>query len=232
VKTLAIGPHSWAWKYFRYIKNGFKFHTRHRERRKMTQNSGVLLIVNTESYASSKDKYPISGDVTFYGVLTNVVEIRYSNEFKFILFKYDWVDNNRGMMVDSLNFIIVNFNCLMYQENKPTDEPFILATQASQVWYVADPLDEEWHVVMKMTPRDLYNMGQRNVAGSCDEEDALINNHVEINSDQSIHAELGESDEDYSSGEFDEDGMLVDIQVSDDDDNSIPYTTHSDDNDF
>ncbi|XP_052177584.1 uncharacterized protein LOC127791645 [Diospyros lotus] len=230
VKTLAAGPHSWAWKYSGYIVNGFKFHTRRRERRRMTQNSGVLLTANTESYASSKDKRPISGDVTFYGVLTDVVEIRYSNEFKFVLFKCDWVDNNRGMKVDSLNFITVNFNCLMYQENKPTDEPFILATQASQVWYVADPLDEEWHVVMKMTPRDLYNMGKRNVTGSCDEEDALISNHVEINNDQSLHAELGESDEDYSSGESDEDGMLVDI--SDDDDNSIPYTAHSDDNDF
>ncbi|XP_052172287.1 uncharacterized protein LOC127788215 [Diospyros lotus] len=230
VKTLAAGPHSWAWKYSGYIVNGFKFHTRHRERRRMTQNSGVLLTTNTESYASSKDKRPISGDVTFYGVLTDVVEIRYSNEFKFVLFKCDWVDNNRGMKVDSLNFITINFNCLMYQENKPTDEPFILATQASQVWYVADPLDEEWHVVMKMTPRDLYNMGKRNVARSYDEEDALISNHVEINNDQSLHAELGESDEDYSSGESDEDGMLVDI--SDDDDSSIPYTAHSDDNDF
>jgi hypothetical protein len=40
--------------------------------------------------------------------------------------------------------------------DKLSDEPFILASQAAQVFYVADPFDAEWVDVVQPKPRDLY----------------------------------------------------------------------------
>lgn len=33
-----------------------------------------------------------------------------------------------------------------------------MASQAQQSWYVQDPVDPNWHVALKMTPRDLFNV--------------------------------------------------------------------------
>ena len=46
----------------------------------------MSLTANTQSYASSRDKNPVNGEVTFYGVLTDIIELRYSNDFKYMLF--------------------------------------------------------------------------------------------------------------------------------------------------
>ncbi|KAL7184449.1 hypothetical protein ACSBR2_026580 [Camellia fascicularis] len=72
--------------------------------------------------------------------LTNIVEIRYSNKIKHVLFKCDWIDNIHGKKEYVFNFTLVNFNHLLYRDDRITNEPFILASQAEQVWYVADPV--------------------------------------------------------------------------------------------
>jgi hypothetical protein len=109
------------------------------------------------SYASAKDKNPRSGNVIFYGELIDILQIIYSNDMKFVLFKCDWVDNKMGMRMDEFKFTMLNFNHLLYRSNNVGDEPFILATQAKQAFYVKDPLDPNWYVAMKMTPRDIFD---------------------------------------------------------------------------
>ena len=41
---------------------------------------------------------------------------------------------------------------------KRHNEPYILVVQASQVFYVEDPLENGWHVVITTRPRAEYNM--------------------------------------------------------------------------
>lgn len=137
--------------------NGFRFHTKNRETRRTTQNSGVFLTAATNSFSSSKDKNPILGDVSFYGVLQDIVEVRYTNALKFVLFKCDWIDYNVGLKRDG-NFTLVNFNHLLYRDNRKIDEPFILASQAQQAWYVKHEVDPDWQIAMKMTPRAVFNV--------------------------------------------------------------------------
>lgn len=55
----------------------------------------------------------------------------------------------------------LNFNNLLNSGNDVFDKPFILATQGSQVYYVHDPIDTEWHVVVDATPRDYFDMDAR-----------------------------------------------------------------------
>ena len=72
-----------------YIINGFRFHTREREKGKKTQNSGVVVTIEVSSFASARDKNPIPGHVFYYGVLTDVIELHYLGGNRVILFKCD-----------------------------------------------------------------------------------------------------------------------------------------------
>ena len=143
IKILAKGPDQFGRRYKAYFINGFRFRTKDRDLSRRTQNSGVAIKSHTISYASWRDRNPRGGDVTFYGELTDIIEIRYTNAKKFMLFKCNWVDNRTGKKEDEYKFTLVNFNHLLYPNNRATDEPFILASQAEQVWYVQDPMEPD-----------------------------------------------------------------------------------------
>ncbi|KAF7139496.1 hypothetical protein RHSIM_Rhsim07G0167400 [Rhododendron simsii] len=158
IHKLAIGPHSIARRFSGYVINGFRFHVKSIDDNRLTQNSGVSLKENTLSYASKKDKNPRVGPVYCYGWLIDIVEIRYANDTKYMMFKCDWIDNIHGKKEDAFKFTLVNFNHLLYREDQATNEPYILASQAEQVWYVPDPIEPDWQVIIKMSQRGLYDM--------------------------------------------------------------------------
>lgn len=141
IKLLALGPHVDAKRFKGYIFNGFRFRIKEVDMRRKIQNSGVMLSASVTSFASRKDNNPVVGDMNFYGEFTDIIEIHYSNSMKYVLFKCNWVDNRVGIVKDVFKFTLVNFKHTLYRENKVSDEPFILATQAEQVWYVPDPID-------------------------------------------------------------------------------------------
>ncbi|KAK1373230.1 hypothetical protein POM88_029423 [Heracleum sosnowskyi] len=78
---LARGPQRAAKKFSGYVVNGFRFHTKKRDAKCTTQNSGVILTALTISFASSKDKNPTVGDVTYYGAIEEIIEVDYWGAF-------------------------------------------------------------------------------------------------------------------------------------------------------
>ena len=75
-----------------------------------------------------------------------------------MLFKCDWVDNrveDKWVRTDQFGITSVNFKHLFNSGEKISDEPFILATQASQVYYVEDPTNAEWSSVVIPSRCDL-----------------------------------------------------------------------------
>ncbi|XP_040364563.1 uncharacterized protein LOC121050060 [Rosa chinensis] len=150
--ALARGPHEDGLRFKGYFINGFRFRTKSRDKKKSTQNSGIMMDATT----GDNNRQPI--EERFYGVLTDVIQIRYTNHLKFVLFKGDWINNRMGLKKDEFKFTLVNFNHLLYKDNVIEDEPFILTEQARQVCYVQDPSDPNWHVVLHMTVRDLFDM--------------------------------------------------------------------------
>ncbi|XP_043714728.1 uncharacterized protein LOC122663088 [Telopea speciosissima] len=82
IKCLARGPNSKARSYMGYIINGIRFHSKVHEINRKTQNSGVLITALTNSFSSQKDKHPIEGHVTYYGILKQVIELEYSVDLK------------------------------------------------------------------------------------------------------------------------------------------------------
>ena len=55
----------------------------------------------------------------------------------------------------------VNFNHLLSSGSNIFDEPFILATQATQVYYVQDSIEKDWYAVVHPPTRDFFDMDAR-----------------------------------------------------------------------
>lgn len=107
------------------------------------QNSGV--VVRGKHGTSIIDNY---------GELKNILELRYPGQNRVYLFECEWWDtgSTRGIKMDH-DFTIVNTSRNWYESN-----PFILATQAAQVFYLNDPkLGDSWKVVQKLTNRNIYD---------------------------------------------------------------------------
>lgn len=156
LRALASGPTEMVKQYKGFIINGFRFHTKNLERKRKTQNSGVMLQAVTNSFSSVRDNNPIMGDVTYYGVLNNIIQLEYSYDKKVVLFDCDWISNGRRKKIDENGFTLIKFEGL-----KPHREPFILASQAQQVFYVEDPIDKGWYVMIQTTARDSYDMSEQ-----------------------------------------------------------------------
>ena len=111
--ALACGPEPTVASYAGCIMNGVQFHTKERERHRRTQNCGV--VVHGEHQGSPCD---------FYGVLNDIIEIRYMGWRKVYLFQCTWYDvgdPRRGIRVRD-HLTIVNTDRQWYK-----DEPFALA---------------------------------------------------------------------------------------------------------
>ncbi|KAH1046297.1 hypothetical protein J1N35_037081 [Gossypium stocksii] len=148
-------------KYNGFIINGFRFHTKYRERLRRTQNCGLVVNSSITSYASARDSNPVEGNMDFYGLLTNIIELDYYGKWKVVLFRGDWADVNtaRGIKNDQFGFTMVNFSQLIHTGEQLINESYVFSSQVKQVFYSKDPIDEGWYVVLRNSPRDLFDMG-------------------------------------------------------------------------
>lgn len=118
-------------------------------------------------FSSAKDKHPVYGKMRYYGVIEEIFELVYSS-FMIPLFKCKWVDNNNGVEHDALSgSTIVNFDKLGHKE-----DPYILASQAKQVFYMTDPSDKKKDVVIFPKSR-LINNESDDDTESEEEEDGV-----------------------------------------------------------
>lgn len=131
-------------KYDVYDINGYTFRTKSRDGR-VHQNSGVMV----EATAMHISKEVVTHEKHFYyGVLREIWVLDYHIK-KIPLFMCDWVDNRTGVKQDKLGYTLVELKRLGHK-----DDPFIMASQARQVFYVKDQLDKKISIVFKMPPRN------------------------------------------------------------------------------
>nr|GEY85196.1 hypothetical protein [Tanacetum cinerariifolium] len=146
VLSIATGPRTIAEQYNGIIMNGYRFLTRRRKEFKKTQHSGVFVEV---------------GGGNYYGKLSNIIELEYFGGYKVVLFQCDWVDirPSRGLKKDRYGCPLVNFSRpLIHTGKKLQDDPFIISSQARQVFYMDDLKDAGWSHVIVAFPRDMFNM--------------------------------------------------------------------------
>jgi hypothetical protein len=71
----------------------------------------------------------------------------------------------QGYKLDKYGLTLVNFRNLVHKGDKITDEPYVLTSQVSQVYYVTD--DRDWACAVRTKPRNVYNLG----LGQVDDDD-------------------------------------------------------------
>lgn len=124
-----------------------QFNTKMNDNLRSTQSSSVYLVVNTMQVASAKDKRHVTDNMKFYGVVTETWELDY-DKFRILIFKCDSV---RGVKVADLGFTLVNLNRKCH-----LNDTFVLGKYVEQIFYVEDPANPRWSVVLRIPARD-YN---------------------------------------------------------------------------
>ena len=126
VRWFSRYPDNEAKRFKRYVINGLKFRTLDSETTRKTQNSGVCVVTE--------------GGATYYGVLIDIIELNYSDKYRYVLFKCQWIDviSGRGCKKYEFGFPLVIFSRLIHTGGRLIDEPYVLASQTSQVFYMKD----------------------------------------------------------------------------------------------
>ena len=162
---LARSPSSTVLTFQGYEINGNTFYTIAQDKKSSNQNSGVRFdAINNNG---QKD--------TYYGYIEQIWELDYGPSFKVPLFRCKWVKlNGVGVQVDKLyGMTTVDLNNLGYG-----DEPFVLANDVAQVFYVKDMStkprkrkNKETNKSSDEPKRHIVLSGKRNIVGVEDKTD-------------------------------------------------------------
>ncbi|CAA7025078.1 unnamed protein product [Microthlaspi erraticum] len=160
LKWLAYGPRSVARSFTGYIVNGLRFHTNSVDR--LSRNSGVYYEATAMCRSSAKDTAQVVDLVSYYGKVVDIILLDY-NVFYVPIFWCHWAVRGNGVKVKD-GFTLVNMNQSQASFSK---DPFILASQARQIFYSRDNDDSSWYVAMR-GPSRRYS----------DENDEIVNTEV------------------------------------------------------
>ena len=139
---LSKGPSLNVLSYNGYAINGYTFYTQDQDTRSTMQNSGVTLVADSWHRSSAKDVHPVYAPMSYFGVIEHIWELDYSM-MRVPVFKCKWVNNNSGLRTDEFGFVQVDLSKVWYK-----DDPFILASQAEQVFFIPDPAKKNWSIVL------------------------------------------------------------------------------------
>lgn len=148
--ALACLPDKRVRVYSACIVGGVRYHTVDREKNRKTQNSGIL----TEGTHDGDD-------IEFYGQLRRIISLQYNSsggvDRSVVLFSCDWFDiggKKKTGVRDDGYFKSINIGRFWYK-----NDPFILTTMATKVFYVPDTLYHgNWRVVQKFQHRHLWSV--------------------------------------------------------------------------
>ncbi|KAH6771782.1 hypothetical protein C2S51_010186 [Perilla frutescens var. frutescens] len=138
------------------VVNGVRFRCKERDGKFKTQCSGVCTWGGGEN-----------DDIMYYGVILEILELDLIFQRKVFLFRCKWYNTDpkkKKMLVDN-NLTSIDVTSEWY-----ADEPFILATQAQQVFYLNDmSRGKNWMVVQKVNHRNIFDIVER------DDEETMTN---------------------------------------------------------
>ncbi|KAM1234555.1 hypothetical protein ACFX2J_004118 [Malus domestica] len=133
------------------IKNYTRWHLHGEDENDETDESNN----DSDSDGSENDVINMEQDDDMH-VLKDVVELRYTEGNRVVLFNCEWYDIVRkgtGYKIDRYGIISINTTRKLH-----TKEPFVLANQATQAFYVREIKNKAWSYVVEMKPRNVYEM--------------------------------------------------------------------------
>jgi hypothetical protein len=150
--------------------SGIRWHVKQLEETKVVQNSEIMVPGLHGDRASD-----------FYGSLVSVVKLNFICGYSVILFKGQWYNTSpskkrkRQGIIRDYHLMSLNTNIQWYSE-----DPYVLAAQAKQIFYLDDPqLGGGWKVIQKIQHRHVWDVpeneeaydAETNYDGSIDQED-------------------------------------------------------------
>jgi len=151
LRWLAFGPRNIAHTYKGFVVNGYRYHTDDMQRK--TQNNGVAYEAFSICRASAKDSRQQADLVTYYGVIKEIILLDY-HMFQVPLFKCSWAHKGRGLKEED-GFTLVN---LHMNQSTFANDPYIMPSQAKQVFYSREEDSSPWYVVMRAPPRGYHEL--------------------------------------------------------------------------
>lgn len=152
IRWLACKPSFTVLSFEGYLVDGVRYFTKDRDNARVVQNSGVSLVAKTVQVSSAKDLNPVESDMTFYGRIEEIWELDY-HAFKAPLFLCRWADSDKGVKIDDLGFTLVDLSRQGHKNDK-----YVSVDQVKQIFYVEDPVDSTWSVVLTSTSRDYHEV--------------------------------------------------------------------------
>ena len=115
---------------------------------KKTQNSGVYYEATAICRYSAKDTSQVVDLVSYYGCITDIILLDY-NVFYVPLFRGNWAVKGNGVKQED-GFTLVNLN---HSQVSFLRGPYILASQAKQVFYLREDGSSPWYVALRGSSR-------------------------------------------------------------------------------
>nr|KAJ0194332.1 hypothetical protein LSAT_V11C800438730 [Lactuca sativa] len=143
--ALFRGPDDRVTTHGGYIVNGVKFLVKSRDDHRKTQNCGVTALGIHDGIEED-----------YYGYVDEVLEFSFIKGYQVILFKCIWFDTDRRKkhVIFEPHFISIDTSRKAYKE-----DPFVLANQAKQVFYINDPTRaSSWKIIESSTHRHLWDI--------------------------------------------------------------------------
>lgn len=94
--------------------------------------------------ASARDTSQVMDLVSYYGRVVDIILLDY-NVFYVPIFRCQWAVRGNGVKIED-GFTLVNLNQSQVSFSK---DPFILASQARQIFYSREDDDSSWYVVLR-----------------------------------------------------------------------------------
>ncbi|CAE5959401.1 unnamed protein product [Arabidopsis arenosa] len=151
LRWLAFGPRLTAHTHKGFVINGHRFHTDDVKRK--TQNSGVTYEAFSMCRSTARDTRQMADIVTYYGVIKEIILLDY-HMFTVPLFKCSWANRGYGVKEED-GFTLVN---LHMNQSSYLQDPYILPSQAKQVFYSRENDTSPWYVVMRAPPRGYHEL--------------------------------------------------------------------------
>ncbi|XP_060673255.1 uncharacterized protein LOC132803758 [Ziziphus jujuba] len=132
--SLACGPDYGIRSYSGCVVNGVRYRTKVRDDRRVTQNCGIWVVGDHDGESCD-----------FYGVIEDILVLDYRSKHSVVLFRCAWFDTNvkKKKMITEFQITSINVTSYWYK-----NDPFVLASQAKQVFYVDDyKMGQHWKVV-------------------------------------------------------------------------------------
>ena len=133
----------------------------------------------------------------------------------------------------------MNFTRLIHVRDELMDEPYVLASEASQVFYVEDKGDKDWFVVVNTKARDVFNAGSGPLCEDDDGDTYCENVPYNIIIDNAASDNIGLArpnvqgttidvivigEKEKQDGDFIDDNDFIDDEVSDEEYSNEEYS--------